>query len=124
VTRSLKRKSERCSSILSSCSDYGLLGNVTHKILEKQDQDIEHQNKKIKRAIEGVAATHEELERHVQGSSNPLTINRTEKKKEKAMAGYRKAVEASTEKIGTGSGKVGLLLPPLPDRPHYGNGAM
>ncbi|KIM36354.1 hypothetical protein M413DRAFT_449233 [Hebeloma cylindrosporum] len=107
VTRSLKRKSE-----------------ATHKILEKQDQDIVHQNKKIKRALEGVTATHEELERFVQGSSNHLVINRAEKKREKAMASYKKAVEMSTEKIGTGSGKVGLLLPPLPDRPHSGNSTM
>jgi len=109
--------------IHSSCSDYGLLGKATHKILKKQDQDIEHQNKKIRRAIEGVTTTHE-LECQVQGSSNHLTVDRTKKKKEKAMASYRKAVEMSTEKIGTGSGKVGLLLPPLPDRPHYGNGDM
>jgi len=109
--------------ILNSCSDYDL-GEATHKILEKQDQDIMYQNKKIKRAMEGVTATHEELERFVQGSSSHLVINRAEKKKEKAVAGYKKAIEMSTEKIGTGSGKVGLLLPPLPDRPRSGNGAM
>ena len=110
--------------ILNSCSDYDLLGEATHKILEKQDQDIMHQNKKIKRAIEGVTVTHEELECFVQGSSSHLVINRAKKKKEKVMAGYKKAIEMSAEKIGTGSGKVRLILPLLPDLPCSGNGTM
>jgi len=64
------------------------------------------------------------LERHVQSSSNDLVIGRAQKKKEKALTAYQKVVGMSTEKIGTGSGKVGLLLPAFSDRPHHGNGSM
>jgi len=124
VTRSLKCKSQwyyfKLWTYFSDCSS----GNTIHKILSKEDQEIEHQNKKIKCAFESVAATHEELERCVQSSSNLLSINRAEKKREKALTAYEKVVERSTEKIGSGFRKVGLLLPPLPDRPHSGSSAL
>jgi hypothetical protein len=55
---------------------------------------------------------------------NHLVIGRAQKKREKALIAYQKVMGMSTEKIGTGSGKVGLLLPSLSDRPHQGNGSM
>ena len=100
------------------------LGDATHKILDRQDQEIGHQNKKIKHALESAEATHEEFERCVQSSSNDGVIGRAQKKREKALTAYQKAAAMSAEKIGTGSGKVGLLLPSRFDHPRHGNGSM
>ena len=88
------------------------LGNAHHNALSRQDEMIERHNKKLKKAHADNINTEERLTiaQESQGSSLP-TIEKAKKASVRAAEAYQRAVTASLKVIGSGSGKVGLLLP-------------
>ena len=88
------------------------LGNAHDNALSRQDETIERHNKKLKKAHADHINTEERLTiaQESQGSSLP-TIEKAKKASVRAAEAYQRAVTASLKVIGSGSGKVGLLLP-------------
>lgn len=86
--------------------------NAHHNALSRQDETIERHNKKLKKAHGDNIDTEERLMivQESQGSSLP-TIEKAKKASVRAAEAYQRAVTASLKVIGSGSGKVGLLLP-------------
>ena len=89
-----------------------------HKALVTQDSKIESANKKIRATKASVDRAEERLiEAHrraiVDPNSEKLrhTVERATKMRTNAETAYTKAVEASMDRLGTGSGRVMVLLP-------------
>jgi hypothetical protein len=92
--------------------------NTHHKILVTEDSRIESANKRLKAAKAAVDRAGEcvsEAYRHVTIDHNDKlgsNLQGATKTLENVKLVYAKAVDASTDTIGTGSGRVMVLLPP------------
>ena len=83
-----------------------------------QDSLIESANKKLKTAHTSVARAEDHLlETQEQALANPhnercrMDLDKATRARDNAEKAYTKAVEGSTETLGTGSGRVMVLLP-------------
>ncbi|KAJ6453265.1 hypothetical protein DFH09DRAFT_964017 [Mycena vulgaris] len=94
TTRSLKRKA-----------------NHHHKSLFRQDSRIEAQNKRLRTAHDAKLKADEQLYLIQSQPGSQLQLQRAYNAVDRASDGYVKALAASTEVVGSGSGKIGLLLP-------------
>ncbi|KAH9483415.1 hypothetical protein JR316_0002881 [Psilocybe cubensis] len=85
--------------------------DLSSKILSQQDRAIEGRNKKLQKAeASRVTATQDYLNK----SNNATTHAQAQaaaRRLEKTETTFQKEVESSLSLVGTGSGKVGLLLP-------------
>ena len=88
-----------------------------------QDAAIERNNKRLKKAHTAKAETASRLLQAQMGAGSP---ERAALAVERARKQYDKALEASLQVVGSGSGKVGLLLPSTVGniRPHRGPTSM
>ncbi|KAJ7257624.1 hypothetical protein C8J57DRAFT_1074290 [Mycena rebaudengoi] len=94
TTRSLKRKSIQ-----------------HHKTLSRQDTHIEMKNKRLRTAHDAKIKADEQLYTIQNQAGSQVQLERAYKAVDRAADGYVKALTASREVVGSGSGKVGLLLP-------------
>ncbi|KAJ7210349.1 hypothetical protein GGX14DRAFT_363314, partial [Mycena pura] len=78
-----------------------------HRVLEKEDARIENQNKRLKAAYDSRNAA----ERRLSEGGSQVALERAVRGRDHAQNALEKAVTASRELAGSGSGKVGLLLP-------------
>ncbi|KAJ7261654.1 hypothetical protein C8J57DRAFT_1514171 [Mycena rebaudengoi] len=85
--------------------------NQHHKDFSKQDAHIENQNKKLRTASDRKLIAEEQLYLLHGHAGSQVQLERAYKAVEWASEGYEKALAASMEVVGTGSGKVGVLLP-------------
>jgi hypothetical protein len=92
--------------------------NSHHKTLVTQDSQIESANKKLKIAHASVARAEDHLlETQGQALANPhsekyrMDLDKATRTWDNAGKAYAKAVDGSIETIGTGSGRVMVLLP-------------
>ena len=92
--------------------------NSHHKTLVTQDSQIESANKKLKIAHASVARAEDRLlETQGQALANPrsekyrMDLDKATRTRDNAGKAYAKAVDGSIETIGTGSGRVMVLLP-------------
>ncbi|KAG6818704.1 hypothetical protein H0H93_002634 [Arthromyces matolae] len=87
-----------------------------HKSLQSEDNNIETKNQRLQSAYQTQAQAQRRLEAagysaHQAQSSNHGVVEKAAKSYQKASEGYARAVSDSLAMVGTGSGKVGLLLP-------------
>ncbi|KAJ7199711.1 hypothetical protein B0H12DRAFT_1081347 [Mycena haematopus] len=94
TSRSLKRKS-----------------NQHHKSLAKEDARIHNQNKRLRTAHDAKIRADDNLHVLYSSAGSQAQLQRAQNAAERAADGYVKALVASREVVGSGSGKVGLLLP-------------
>jgi len=92
--------------------------NSHHKTLVTQDSQIESANKKLKIAHASVAWAEDRLlETQGQALANPhsekyrMDLDKATRTWDNAGKAYAKEVDGSIEIIGTGSGRVMVLLP-------------
>lgn len=84
-------------------------GNAHHERLAAQDQEIERQNKRLQTAFNGI----QRVQTQFQENQDNIGLERTNSitAMERATEQYQRMVEKSRSILGTGSGKVGVLLP-------------
>lgn len=94
------------------------LGKVRQKSLVAHDKKITALNNKLQKAKDALDACNQmavsaqmSLDRNPGIAKHSQAMDRALKAKKKAETVYEKAVEASSEVIGKGTGRVGLLLP-------------
>ena len=91
--------------------------NSHHKTLTVQDAKIESANKKLKIAHASVDRAEDRLLKiQEQALANPdekrqMELSKATRSRENAGKAYTKAVDESMSTIGTGSGRVMVLLP-------------
>ncbi|KAJ7437910.1 hypothetical protein B0H11DRAFT_1884881 [Mycena galericulata] len=93
-TRSLKRKA-----------------NQHHKSLSRQDAHIETQNKRLRTAYDAKVKAAEQLYELQGRAGSQAQLERAHKAVDRTVDAFTKALATSTEIVGSGSGKVGILLP-------------
>lgn len=86
-------------------------GNAQHKKLAGQDAQIDGHNKKLKTSHDAKLSAQNRFETAL-SQGNPAQIERASKAMERAKSTYSKTIAASLDAVGSGSGKVGILLPP------------
>ncbi|KAJ7122723.1 hypothetical protein C8R46DRAFT_1238174 [Mycena filopes] len=82
-----------------------------HKTLLRQDTQIEAHNKRLRTAHDAMLNANERVYSTHSQSGSQVQLERVYKGAERAEDAYEKALAASKEVVGSGSGKVGLLLP-------------
>lgn len=92
--------------------------NNHNKALASQDAKINSANKKLKATKASVDRTEARfIEAHKRTDTNPDSeklrndLERVRKSRDNAGSAYTKAIAASIDTIGTGSGRVMVLLP-------------
>ena len=87
-------------------------------MLTSQDMEIEAANKKLRTALDSAAKASERMaSAQVRVVNEPVSdqrrkdLEKAARGKEKADAGYNKALDASISAVGKGSGRVMLVLP-------------
>ena len=92
--------------------------NSHHKALVTQDSQIESANKKLKTAHASVARAEDRLvETQQQALANPHSekyradLEKATRSQDNAGKAYSKVVDQSIGTIGTGSGRIMILLP-------------
>lgn len=88
------------------------LVNVQSKVLQKQDSTLETLNNKLKHAYDSKESAENGYLLTLDGRHSEIQIEQAARKNERASQVYEKALRASLSGVGTGSGKVGILLPP------------
>lgn len=90
------------------------IGHSHHQVLASQDKAIELQNKRLKTAHTAKTAAFQRLHMH-ESNAGPSSATgqqmQASKAFERAAKAYEKAITGSLASIGSGSGKVGILLP-------------
>lgn len=81
--------------------------NAHHERLTTQDQEIERQNKRLQTAFNSVQRLQGQLQQNWTVPQHENAVDTMERATEQ----FRKMVEKSRSNLGTGSGKVGILLP-------------
>lgn len=90
-----------------------LLANIHSKVLKRQDDVLHSRNSKLQEAYnQKVSAEHDYL-LTLDGKHSDKQIEQASKKKDSKTKLYEKAITESLSGIGTGSGKVGILLPSM-----------
>ncbi|KAF7303457.1 hypothetical protein MIND_00574500 [Mycena indigotica] len=84
---------------------------VQHKILSKQDSRIEIQNKRVEKVYSAMQQAENKLQQIRDRVGSQAQLDKTIRAFNRARDTFEKAVAGSRELVGTGSGKVGLLLP-------------
>src|ERR1700761_7520688 len=97
------------------------LANSLHKSLSKEDTRIKAQNKRLRTACDAKFRAEGHLDVVMYGAGSQIQLDRAAKAVARANDEYEKAAAASADLVGTGSGKVGLLLPSHP-RPQGSSG--
>jgi hypothetical protein len=85
--------------------------NHQHKSLAKQDARIQNKNKRLRAAHDLKMKAEEQLYTLRGRAGSQAQLELAQKAVERASDGFEKALAASREVVGSGSGKVGLLLP-------------
>ncbi|KAH7918743.1 hypothetical protein BV22DRAFT_1051534 [Leucogyrophana mollusca] len=84
-----------------------------HRTLVAQDSKISTQNKKLKTAHSALSNASQRLTALQEAATSSITdITKVVTQRDRASAMYSKALEGSMGVVGTGTGKVGVLLPP------------
>ncbi|KAJ7676899.1 hypothetical protein DFH06DRAFT_976937 [Mycena polygramma] len=94
ATRSLKRKAKQ-----------------HHETLSREDARIETQNKRLRTAYDARTKANDQLYQLQVRAGSQIQLDRAYKAVDRANDSYTKALAASEEVVGSGSGKVGILLP-------------
>lgn len=86
-----------------------------HNMLMREDNKIEDQNKKVQAAHNTLIKSKEKVDNLTAAAGNSTTpsnmLSRATKSLEKSNEAFEKAVGGAMSLVGTGSGKVPLLLP-------------
>jgi hypothetical protein len=92
--------------------------NAHHRTLTTQDAKIESANKKLKTAHASVGRAEDRLlEMQEKALTNPdnekrqVDLDKATRAQESARKAYTKALDESVSTIGTGSGRIMVLLP-------------
>lgn len=114
AVRNLKRKGEHVLECWSlRCRLLILIhvsGNIRHKVLVAQDVHISKQNNKLRKTRDALDVADARLQQQ-QGMSADVILKAT-RTRDTAKEAYEKEVAASVGLAGSGTGKLGLLLPP------------
>ncbi|KAF7294020.1 hypothetical protein MKEN_01448100 [Mycena kentingensis (nom. inval.)] len=86
-------------------------GQQQHRALAKADTRIDTHNKRLQKAHEAHLKAQHKYAMLRQTSANSQQLQRAMKARQRANDAYVSAVKASKDVVGTGSGKVGVLLP-------------
>lgn len=110
--KSLKRKGMSRSLNLKNDATFILRKATTqHKVLSKQDTRIENQNKRMRTAYDAKIQAERKLQILQSGAGSQTALERALHAQDRTQEAFEKVVAASRELVGSGSGKVGLLLP-------------
>lgn len=90
---------------------FWLTGNAQHQVLVSKDQVIERQNKRLKKTHDSKVNADARLASLQIRASDAAALAKASKSKSRADDAYAKAQAASLQTVGTGSGKVAILLP-------------
>ncbi|KAJ7194417.1 hypothetical protein GGX14DRAFT_576364 [Mycena pura] len=84
---------------------------VQHKVLSKQDIRIQNQNKRMRTVYDAKIQAEQKLQTLQSGAGSQTALERALHAHDRTREAFEKVVAASHELVGSGSGKVGLLLP-------------
>lgn len=85
--------------------------NAHHQMLVTKDDAIERHNKRLKKSHNFKVAADTRLQSIQDQPTNPAGIEKALQTKARADIAYARATTASLQIIGSGSGKVPILLP-------------
>lgn len=83
------------------------IGQMRHKVLSGEDLSIHTQNERLQKAQDRQTGAHERLAGLQEGTS---VYAKAKKALQRAELSYKRATEISVAKVGSGSGKVSVLL--------------
>lgn len=88
-----------------------LIDDDRHRSLDAQDTRLKSYNKKLKAAHTNQTKAENRLRTAIYANDTAV-IAKAQKARDKAAVAYSKALASSVDAIGSGSGKVAILLPP------------